>query len=133
MDSSGGLPPLSEAQLEIMNVVWDGGDVTVADVWKALCVQRKVARNTVLTMLTRLEEKGWLARESLGHAHRYRATVPRDATLGTMISRLVQTAFGGSAEGLLVALLHGRGVSKDEAARIRAMIDEAEKRGRRQR
>ena len=57
--------------------------------------------------------------------------VPRDATLGTMISRLVQTAFGGSAEGLMVALLHDRGVSKEEAARIRAMIDQAEKRGRR--
>jgi BlaI family penicillinase repressor len=131
MEAPGGLPPLSEAQLEIMSVVWDRGDVTVADVWKALCAQRKVARNTVLTMLTRLEEKGWLTRDSVEHAHRYRATVPRDATLGTMISRLVQTAFGGSAEGLMVALLHGRGVSKDEAARIRAMIDQAEKRGRR--
>jgi BlaI family transcriptional regulator, penicillinase repressor len=133
MKAPGGLPPLSEAQLEIMNVVWDQGDVTVAEVWKALAVQRKVARNTVLTMLTRLEEKGWLERDSLEHAHRYRAAVPRDATLGTMISRLVQTAFGGSAEGLLVALLHGRGVSKEEAARIRAMIDQAEKRGRRRR
>ena len=131
MDAPGGLPPLSEAQLEIMNVVWQRGDVTVAEVWKALSAQRKVARNTVLTMLTRLEEKGWLKRDSLEHAHRYRAAVPRDATLGTMISRLVQTAFGGSAEGLLVALLHGRAVSKEEATRIRAMIDEAEKRGRR--
>ncbi len=125
------LPPLSEAQLEIMNVVWDRGDVTVGEVWKALSVGRKVARNTVLTMLTRLEEKGWLERDSLEHAHRYRATVPRDATLLEMISRLVQTAFKGSAEGLLVALLHGRTVSKEEAARIRAMIDQAEKRGRR--
>ena len=125
------LPPLSEAQLEIMNVVWDRGDVTVGEVWKALSAQRKVARNTVLTMLTRLEEKGWLERDSLEHAHRYRATVPRDATLLEMISRLVQTAFKGSAEGLLVALLHGRAVSKEEAARIRAMIDQAEKRGRR--
>jgi BlaI family transcriptional regulator, penicillinase repressor len=133
MDAPGGLPPLSEAQLEIMNVVWDRGDVTVADVWKALSVHRRVARNTVLTMLTRLEEKGWLLRDSLEHAHRYRAAVPRDATLVTMISRLIQTAFGGQAEGLLVALLHGRGVSKEEAARIRAMIDQAEKRGRRRR
>src|SRR5271170_1958221 len=127
MNAPQGLPPLSEAQLEIMNIVWDRGDVTVADVWKSLSAQRKVARNTVLTMLTRLEEKGWLERDSLEHAHRYRALVPRDATLLTMISRLVQTAFGGSAEGLLVALLHGRGVSKEEGARIRAMIDEAEK------
>jgi BlaI family transcriptional regulator, penicillinase repressor len=131
MDTPQGLPPLSEAQLEIMNVVWDRGEVTVAEVWRALAVDRKVARNTVLTMLTRLEEKGWLERDSVEHAHRYRASVPREATLGTILSRLVQTAFGGSAEGLLVALLQDRGVSKEEAARIRAMIDQAEKRGRR--
>ncbi len=131
MDAPQGLPPLSEAQLEIMNVVWDRGEATVADVWKALSAERKVARNTVLTMLTRLEEKGWLVRDSVEHAHRYRAAVPREATLGTILSRLVQTAFGGSAEGLMVALLHGRAVSKEEAARIRMMIDQAEKRGRR--
>ena len=120
------LPPLSEAQMEIMNVVWDRGEATVADVWKALSARRKVARNTVLTMITRLEEKGWLSRDAEGHAFRYRAAVPREATLGTMVRRLVDTAFGGSAEGLVMALLHGRGVSKEEARRIRKMIDRAE-------
>jgi BlaI family transcriptional regulator, penicillinase repressor len=119
-------PPLSEAQLEIMNVVWDRGEVTVADVWKAVASRRKVSRNTVLTMLTRLEEKGWLSRDEEGHAFRYRATVPRDVTLGTMIGRLVDTAFGGSVEGLVMALLHGRGVSREEARRIRTMISRAE-------
>src|SRR5262245_33279105 len=133
MDVPGPLPLLSEAQLEIMNVVWERGDATVADVWKALSARRKVARNTVLTMLTRLEEKGWLERDAEAHAHRYRAAARREATPGTMTSRLIETAFGGSAEGLMVALLHGRGVSKDEVARIRAMIDQAEKRGRRKR
>ena len=119
-------PPLSEAQLEIMNVVWDRGEVTVADVWKAVASRRKVSRNTVLTMLTRLEEKGWLSCDEEGHAFRYRATVPREVTLGTMIGRLVDTAFGGSAEGLVMALLHGRGVSREEARRIRTMISRAE-------
>ena len=122
------LPALSEAQLEIMNIVWERGEATVADVWKALAEQRKVARNTVLTMMTRLEEKGWLERDEEAHAHRYRATAPREATLGTMISRLVETAFAGSAEGLMMALLHERGISRQEAERIRAMIDEAERR-----
>lgn len=119
-------PPLSEAQLEIMNIVWDRGVVTVADVWKELAARRKVARNTVLTMLTRLEEKGWVSRDEEEHAHRYRAAVPREVTLGTMIRRLVDTAFGGSAEGLVMALLHGRGISKEEARRIRKMIGQAE-------
>jgi predicted transcriptional regulator len=118
--------PLSEAQLEIMNVVWDRGEVTVAEVWKALSGRRKLARNTVLTMLTRLEEKGWLLRDEEAHAFRYRAAVPRESTLGTMIHRLVDTAFGGSAEGLVLALLHGRGVTKEEARRIRRMIEKAE-------
>ncbi len=119
-------PPLSEAQLEIMNIVWDRGEVTVADVWKALAERRKVARNTVLTMLTRLQEKGWVACDEDGHAFRYRATLPREATLGTMIRRLVDTVFEGSAEGLVLALLHGRGISKEEAARIRKLIAQAE-------
>lgn len=120
------LPPLSEAQIEIMNIVWDRGEVTVADVWKAVAERRKVARNTVLTMIGRLEEKGWLERDDAGHAYRYRAALPREATLGSVVGRLVDTAFGGSVEGLVMALLHGRGVSREEAKRIRAMIDKAE-------
>ncbi len=68
--------------MEIMNVVWNRGEATVADVWKALGVQRKVARSTVVTMLTRLQEKGWLCCDEDGHAFRYRAAVPREATLG---------------------------------------------------
>ncbi len=101
--------PLSKLQSKIMNVIWERGDVTVADVWNALSTHRKVARNTVLTMLARLEEKGRLQRDTEGYAHRYQAAVTRDATLGTMIERLVETAFGGSAEGLIMALLDGRG------------------------
>jgi BlaI family transcriptional regulator, penicillinase repressor len=120
------LPPLSEAQMEIMNVVWNRGEATVADVWKALGSRRKLARSTVLTMLMRLQEKGWLSCDEEGHAFRYRAAVPREATLGEMVRRLVDTAFGGSAEGLVMALLHDRGVSKEEAKRIKKMIDRAE-------
>jgi predicted transcriptional regulator len=128
MAKADALPPLSEAQIEIMNVVWDRGDVTVADVWKVLGTRRKVARNTVLTMITRLEEKGWLCRDDAGYAFRYRAARPRDATLRSLVRRLVETAFEGSAEGMVMALLQGRGVSKEEAERIRALIDRAERR-----
>ncbi len=120
------LPPLSEAQLEIMHVVWERGEATVADVWKVLSARRTVARSTVVTMLMRLEEKGWLRCDQEGHAFRYKATLPREATLGTVVERLVDTAFGGSAEGLVLALLHDRGISKEEARKIKKMIDRAE-------
>jgi predicted transcriptional regulator len=121
------LPPLSEAQLEIMNLVWEHGEVTVAEVWKILAERRKVARNTVQTLLLRLKEKGWLRSRTDGHAHRFRAAVPREATVRTMARRLVDLAFGGSTEGLLAALLGQRGVSPEEAERIRALIDQAER------
>lgn len=122
------LPPLSEAQLEIMQEVWDRGEATVADVWKGLSARRAVARNTVLTMLERLVEKGWLRCDEREHAHRYRAAVPREATLGAMVRRLVETAFAGSTEGLISALLDGQRVTSDEAERIKKMIDRAERR-----
>lgn len=128
MADPGPLPPLSEAQLEIMQVVWDRGEATVADVWKALAGRRGVARNTVLTMLERLAEKGWLLCDTTEHAHRYRPAVPREATLGSMVRRLVETAFAGSTEGLISALLDGQEVSPEEAGRIREMIDRAERR-----
>jgi BlaI family penicillinase repressor len=126
MSETESLPPLTEAQMEIMNVVWDKGEATVAEVRAKLPGRRELARNTILTVMDRLVEKGWLLRDTAGHAHRYRAAVTREATLNALVGRLVATTFGGSAEGLVMALLHGRGVSKQEAERIRAMIDKTE-------
>jgi BlaI family transcriptional regulator, penicillinase repressor len=118
---------LSETHLEIMHLVWRAGEATVGEVWKALAARRKVARNTVLTLMERLEKKGWLRRRVDGHVFRYSAAVGREATLGKMVGRLVDTAFDGSAEGLLMALLDERGVTPAEAERIRAMIDKAKR------
>src|SRR5438105_3046918 len=58
------LPALSEAQLEIMDCVWQGGEVTVTDVWNVLAGRRPLARNTVLTLMDRLEKTGWLRRRA---------------------------------------------------------------------
>ncbi|WP_165252077.1 BlaI/MecI/CopY family transcriptional regulator [Paludisphaera soli] len=126
-EADGQAPALSEAQLAIMRVVWDRGEATVAEVWKALAAERTLARNTVLTMMTRLEEKGWLRRTAEGRAFRYAAAQPREQVLGGLVGRLLDTAFGGSTEGLILTLLKERGVSRDEAKRIRKLIDEARK------
>ncbi len=120
-------PPLSKAQLEIMHVIWSRDEATVADVWKSLSARRKVARNTVQTMLTRLEEKGWLRHRAEGQAFVYAAAYPREATLKRLARELVDRAFSGSTEGLVMTLLEGSSLSKDEASRIRAMIKQAER------
>ncbi len=121
------LAELSEAQMEIMQVVWEHGETTVALVLKELRQRRQLSRNTVQTMLSRLDKKGWLDHRQDGNTFYYCAAVPRDQALRDVTGRLVDTAFAGSPEGLVMALLGGRGLSKKEAERIQEMIDEAGK------
>lgn len=117
----------SEAQMEIMNVVWDLGEPTVAEVWKALSAKRNWARNTVQTMIARLEEKGRLKRVEDGPTLRYRAVQGRATTLKELSKRMVATLFQGSTEGLLSALLAGKRLTNEEAVRLRALIDQSER------
>jgi BlaI family penicillinase repressor len=114
--------PLSEAQLEIMNVVWDHREVTVAQVWRELCERRRVARNTVQTMITRLEDRGWLKHRSQGITFWYTATSSRKVTLRKMLRRMTDTAFAGSTAGMVMALLEGQSLSDDDAQRIQGLI-----------
>lgn len=116
------LPPLSDAQLEIMQFVWARKQATVTDVWQDLCSQREVARNTVLTVMDRLVKRGWLFKTALGNAHLYSATVDQKKTMGQVVRKMVETAFSGAADEMIVALLDGRGVSDEEAARINKLI-----------
>ncbi len=123
--------PLTAAQREIMEVVWERGEVTVSQVRESLARRPKPARNTVQTMMMRLEEKGWLKHRAAGRAFVYSAKRPRTKSLGAKVVQLVDRFFGGSPEEMVTALIEYRGLSRDEAERIRAMIDEAESKNRR--
>ncbi len=125
MTAAHDLAPLSDAQIEIMDLVWARSEATVTEIWKLLAARRSVARTTVLTVMDRLVKKGWLRRRTSDQQHVYSAARTREATLGGLVHRLVDTAFAGSAESLVVALLDGRGVSDAEAKRIRKLIQEA--------
>jgi len=118
---------LTSAQLEIMNLFWERGELGVAQVWRLLSERRRIARNTVQTMLTRLVEKGWLQARPQGTAFCFRASRQRKSTLRCMVGQLLDTAFAGSASGLVMALLEARRLSPDEAQRIRELIDGAQK------
>jgi len=120
-----GLPALSEGQLEIMNIVWELGECGVTRVWEALPAGRRLARTTVMTVLARLAEKGWLRRRKQGNEIVYSPAVPRDDALKGLVSRLVDSAFAGSAEELVMTLVAARGITGEEAARLRSIIDES--------
>lgn len=118
--------PLTEAQREIMEVVWDQQEVTVTQVRDELARRREVARNTIQTMIVRLEERGWLKHREEGRTFWYSANRPRTASLGAKVAQMVDHLFAGSPEEMVTALMEYRGLSADEADRIRAMIDQAE-------
>lgn len=121
------LRPLSETQLEIMNLAWDRGEVTVGEVWNEVSQHRTVSRNTIQTTMMRLEDKGWLKHRVEGQTFYYSACQRRESTQQRLVCRLIDTAFGGSVEGIMMALLQGRGVSAEEAERIRQLIEEAKR------
>jgi predicted transcriptional regulator len=118
--------PLSARQIEIMNIIWARGEASVAEVWEEMSARHNLARNTVQTLMTRLEEKGWLGHVEEGPAYRYFARRRREATVRGMVEEMVNTVFAGSADSLVMTLLESRGVSPDEAQRIRTMIAQAE-------
>jgi BlaI family transcriptional regulator, penicillinase repressor len=123
------LPALSETQMEIMREVWAGGEVTVTQVCEALNQKRPLARNTVHTLMDRLARRGWLKRRREGQSHYYSARSPQSATLRDLVGRMIETAFGGSAEELVVALLRGRRLTDEEAGRIGKLIENAKSEG----
>ena len=120
------LPALTDAEIDVMEVIWVAGELSATEVRKHL--PKKLARQTVQTVMTRLVDKGWLTHRSIGRTFVYRATVRKDESLGQKVRELVDTAFGGSADELLLNLIQHRGLSKAEAARISKYIDDAETR-----
>ena len=118
---------LSAAQLEVMGVVWELEEASVAEVWKALSKSRKIARNTVQTTLVRLEEKGYLTHREVGNAFRYSATKAPQNTVREMLRSLLTHAFKGSTEGLVMALLEESSPSAEELKRIRKTLGQLQK------
>jgi predicted transcriptional regulator len=119
------LPELTPAQGEIMEIIWDRGEVSASEVRRILSRTRAVARNTVRTLLERMEEKGWITHREEGRTFLYAAAQPRAATIGQRVREVVETVCGGSAEALVTALLDYRGLDAGELARIRRMLAQA--------
>ena len=92
---------------------------------------RKLARNTVRTLLERMEEKGWLTHVEEGRTFLYSAARPRRDSIGQKVREVVDVVCGGSPETLVAALLDYRGLRNNELKRIRELLDNAEAKRRR--
>ena len=120
-------PKPTEAELEILNVLWTHGPSTVREVHEEICAHKVAQYTTVLKTMQIMSEKNLVKRDERQRAHVYAATQPREWTQKQIAGDLLQRAFGGSARSLLMGALSARKASKDELRAIRQLLDDYEK------
>jgi BlaI family penicillinase repressor len=114
---------LGPQELQIMNVVWDRGRVTVRDVYQDLLERRQVAYTTVMTMMGILEQKGFLRKiPGADRAYVYEPARSRKAVLRKMVSEFVERVFAGSANPLMVHLLEDEYLTPKDLDDLRKSI-----------
>lgn len=118
--------PLTPLELAIMNVLWDRGPSTVAEVQPELAGE--LAYTTVMTMLNVLLKKKKVKRVQDGRAFRYRPAVSRQRATGSAVEDLVERMFGGSAEALLMTLVETKNIDSKDLERLSRIVAEAERR-----
>ncbi|SPE38837.1 Transcriptional repressor, CopY family [Candidatus Sulfopaludibacter sp. SbA3] len=119
-------PNLTEAELRLMDVIWEKGAATVTEVAEALPQELGLAYNTVLTTLRILEDKGYLrhTKAKEGRAFVYEAVVGRNEAGRNAVRYLVSRFFRNSPELLVLNLLEDEELDAKELARIRELIVE---------
>jgi predicted transcriptional regulator len=117
---------LTDAELRLMDVIWEKGSATVGEVAETLPRELGLAYNTVLTTLRILEEKGYLehTKSKEGRAFVYRALVGRNEAGRNAVRYLVSRFFRNSPELLVLNLLEDENLDARELARIRALLAE---------
>jgi predicted transcriptional regulator len=124
MPRAKGLTPL---ELEIMNVLWEASPASVQQVQERLAASRALAYTTVQTMLNILCRKGKLKRTLVDRAYFYKPAVTRRKAVTDAVRELVQRAFGGSAEELVMNLVETRQLSPETLKRLQKMVEEEER------
>jgi predicted transcriptional regulator len=124
----GALPPVSDAELEVLKILWEHGPGTVRQIESHLRRRRRRwAYTTVQTLLSRLREKGCVARDKGGAAHVFRAAVSRQKLLESGLCDLAERVCDGTASPLVNALVQGVRLSADDIAHVRKLLDEMAK------
>jgi BlaI family transcriptional regulator, penicillinase repressor len=114
---------LTDRESDLMDILWESGASTVAEVQKAL--EDELAYTTVLSVLQTLERKGYVGHQEEGRAHRYRALIDRDAARRSALKHLTAKFFKGSLEQLLLHAVEEHKLSDAEIKRIRSLLDQS--------
>ncbi len=116
----------TDAELEILRVIWQRGPCTVRQVHDEVSPRRKTGYTTVLKLLQIMTEKGLVKRDESQRSHVYTAASGEEETQGQLVGELMNKAFGGSAAQLVLRALSDQPASAEEIAEIRRMLNELE-------
>ncbi len=116
---------LGDAELDVLKVLWDHGPQTVREAMERLHERgRKVAYTTVLTFLTRLEQKGVVGSDKRDTAYVYRAKASKASVVRTRVKALLEQLYDGAAGPAVMHLVENERLTADEIAQLRRLIDE---------
>lgn len=118
------LPKPTEAELEILKVLWRRGAGTVREVHGELSRAKEIGYTTVLKLMQIMAEKGLVVRDEAERAHLYTARVPQETTQQQLVGDLVQRVFEGSAARLVMQALSAQPATSEELAAIKQMLEE---------
>ena len=121
------LPRPTDAELEILTVLWSRGPTTVREVHETIAVRKPTQYTTVLKLMQIMAEKGLVRRNEKQRAHIYEAARPQEWTQRQLAGDLLQRAFNGSAKSLMMGALAARKASPEELLELRRLLDEYEK------
>lgn len=107
-----------------MMVVWRLGTATVRNVYEELLKERKIAYTSVMTIMKIMTDKKHLRRRLVDRAHVYEATRPKNLIMKELVGDFLNRMFNGSAEPLMLYLVHNRYISKKELDEIVRAIKE---------
>jgi len=114
----------TDAELEVLTVLWDRGPLTVREIHGELSRRKQVGYTPVLKLLQIMFDKGYVARDTSERSHVFRAVRARAQTQRALLDDLMKRAFGGSAAELVQRALSSKRATRQDLEEIRRLLDE---------
>lgn len=120
-------PQISDAEWEVMNVLWESSPRAATEVADELCGRMKWHPKTVKTLLGRLVKKGALRYREEGNRYLYTPAFPRDRFVAVESRSFIERVFGGKATPALVHMVETMDLTEEDLRELRAILDRRQK------
>ena len=114
---------LTDLEADVMQVVWQKGQVTVRDVYETLRSTRDLAYTTIMTVLSTLAKKGIVEYFQEGRAYIYRPKISQKEAAQRSVTKVLQKFFDGSPRALVAHLIDADAISQDEFESLRQLLN----------